>query len=194
MHGAVKKRKQAAKQSPLPEYEAVSDIGDLTDRLIIPNGDYTAQVKERLTRLLPQLTADDANLLAPRHCEYLNARLRLAARDARKRPLDERDFFLAVLAAYSQIGDVRALSDVERIAAGKAVLYRNDAEVRAAAQRCLVHLQRIAALQTQANTLLRGSEPPAAPDTLVRPAFAPAAADADRLLRPASPEDKGNVV
>ena len=147
------------------------------------------QVMERLIRLLPQLTANDANLLAPRHYEYLTMFLHniLWGRwlDGRMK----REMLLAILDAYTRIGDVRALPDVKKLAEGKAQVYRDDAEIVAAAQRCLVHLHQIAALQTQANTLLRGSEPPAAPDTLLRPAFGPADADADRLLRPASPDD-----
>jgi HEAT repeat protein len=138
-----------------------------------------------LKKLLPQVKAGDKQHIAP------------AEMDALIRELNGSDapLTIAILRAFEQIGDERALPEVEWLAMGNADLDSDvPAEVRRAAQECLPFLRLRAEQAEQARTLLRASTPTdaAAPDMLLRPA--PARADEtppEQLLRAQSGPESG---
>jgi hypothetical protein len=122
--------------------------------------------KEALKKLLPQVKASDKQYIAP------------AEMDALIRELNGSDaqLTIAILKAFEQVGDERALPEVEWLAMENSELLDGDVpiEVRRAAQECLPFLRLRAEQAEQARTLLRASAPidAAAPDMLLRPVLA----------------------
>jgi HEAT repeat protein len=139
--------------------------------------------KDALKKLLPQVKASDKQYVAPAEMDTLIREL--SGSDAQ--------LIIAILKAFEQIGDERALPEVEWLAMENADLDSDvPPEVRRAAQECLPFLQLRAEQAEQARTLLRASTPTdaAAPDTLLRPAQARADDTLpEQLLRaPCGPE------
>ncbi|HLK59479.1 MAG TPA: hypothetical protein VKU00_23155 [Chthonomonadaceae bacterium] len=184
----VWKQARAASREPMPQEEGVQAIGPLLDRLMTSFLDRSEMYK-RLIELLPRLQPEDTSLLEPRHYEILNGYLHQRVYRPHRWAIGEDAFLLAVLDAYSRIGDPRALPDVMRIAQGKAAYDLRDPEVRAAAQRCLPYLERAAEALQQKETLLRLSEAPIAQETLLRPAAPASVTDSNHLLRPTDAEE-----
>ncbi|HZO86760.1 MAG TPA: HEAT repeat domain-containing protein [Chthonomonadaceae bacterium] len=133
---------------------------------------YTAA--NALRKLLPKVKASDKRYISPLEMHAL-----LKALVGRDDPLR-----IAILKALEQIGDERALPNVEWIIESNEPL-----DVRRAAEECLPYLKMRAEYSEQAQTLLRAAEPSeaAAPDTLLRPAQSAAQTDASQLLRPQQP-------
>lgn len=163
---------------PILDTDGVSEIGPILDALAA-NSPNRYALTQRLLELLPRLQPEDAALLESRHYGMLNAYLHKLAYSTNTVHKKEKTFLMAVLDAYANIGDERALPDVQRLAQGK-----GDAEIRAAAQRCLPHLEQAAEALRQQETLLRGSEAPLAQEALLRPAAFAADSACDQLLRP----------
>ena len=137
-----------------------------------------------LALLLPQMQASDARLLTVSYRRILNKLLRWGYQfnfDKRNEP----EFTLAVLKAYEQVGDAKAIPIVEKLANKKARTARQRAVQQAAAQ-CLPLLQSHTVPLDQNQTLLRAaSQSSAAPDILLRPAQDAAPVPAGELLRAA---------
>lgn len=94
------------------------------------------------------------------------------------------DFRVAILKAFEQVGDTKALPIVERLAHQEA---KTEAEhrVREAAQECLPFLQVRSDRQRAHQTLLRASQPTEAdPALLLRATGSPSDTDPRTLLRP----------
>lgn len=163
-------------------------VGALIEIAAIQDGYANPMAACLLTRLLPHLQASDAALLTDRQ--------RVALGRALIRNVGNVEFLLAALKALEQVGDGRALSVVESLAAGK-IGTADPKRVQAAAQECLPFLQTRNDQQRASQTLLRAScisETP--PATLLRPAQGAAPMEDAELLRPgiSQPESKGEEV
>lgn len=121
-----------ARRETFPPEEGVHAVGPLLDRLTTDIFTVT-ELRFRLTAVLPLLKAKDASLLEPRHYKLLNAALHRHVTSSHPWQPWEKAYLLAVLDAYSRIGDIRAIHDVTRIAQGKVASVLQDAEVRSAA-------------------------------------------------------------
>jgi hypothetical protein len=164
----------------LAKHDDIRAVGPLAEALEIEDGDIRAVCRETLTRLLPRLQASDGGLLSPEQRDNLNQTLKKASLK------QDTEFILAILQAWQQVGDEKALPHVERLGQLK-----NNSEagqrVREAAQACLPFLQERVEKARQAGTLLRPAESPNNfADSLLRPAPGAACADPQLLLRPAS--------
>ena len=179
---------RTAKREPFPQEEGVQAVGPLLDRMTTDIFSVT-ELRFRLTAVLPLLKTKDASLLEPRHYELLNATLHKHVTSSFPWQPWEKVCLLAVLDAYSRIGDIRAIRDVARIAQGKVPSGLRDAEVRAAAQRCLIHLKQEEQAVRQQETLLRSSERPEGRETLLRPVVFVPEADPTQLLRPVDQDE-----
>ena len=173
-----------ARREPLPQEEGVQAVGPLLDRLTTDIYRVT-ELRSRLTDLLPRLQPQDASLLEPRHYELLNAHLHSYVARTSSWQGGEKAYLLAILDAYSRIGDLRAIRDVTRIAQNKVTSVLRDAEVSAAAQHCLLHLREEEVAMQQRETLMRASEKPLGQETLLRPIAFVKESDPAQLLRPA---------
>lgn len=173
--------------SELIQIEDVSAIGALAELLSIYDIhqlEVREQVQGALIRLLPRLKSTDAGLLNATQRDCLNAVLKIRGNHIlNAQPVELR---LAILKAYEQVGDEKALPIVAMLTIdGKMHM---PSEVTAAARECLPILQsRVAALKKGGNSdrqvLLRGSYVgDVAPDTLLRPTQA-ATENSGELLR-----------
>ncbi len=148
---------------------------------------YRKRVTRALAALLPRLKASDANLLTSRHRYTLNIMLG-SCFQPHLRGVDN-DFTLAILKAYEQVGDAKAIPVVERIANHRP---RNDNQrrIQEAAAECLPLLRANIGEVASTQTLLRASiHKTNTPDTLLRPATASSSTSPAELLRIASNED-----
>ena len=142
-------------------------------------------VYRALAGLLPQMQASDANLLTVRHRRILNYLLNAEAWPGMVRK-PQADFIVAVLKAYEQVGDVKAIPVVTKLANGVTRTERQRA-VQQAAQECLPLLQGNTAPLGHSQTLLRAADSfHAAPDVLLRPAVGAATVPVEELLRSSS--------
>lgn len=151
--------------------------------------DQRRVIYRALTTLLPQMQASDAGLLTPFHHRTLNNLLKWGRRflfDTRA----ETDLTLAILKAYEQVGDAKAIPVVENLANIRGRSERKR-KIREAAQQCLPLLQSHTIPLDQNQTLLRAaSQSKAAADVLLRPAAESMNVPAEELLRAASSETK----
>lgn len=147
-------------------------VGPLASCLADKDNEIKRMAVEALKRLLPQVKATDRRYISSEEMDLLLKQL--SGKDS--------VLTIAILKALEQIGDEKALAEVEWLA-------ENDedapAEVRQAAQDCLPFLRIRAEEVRQAQTLLRASAPVTeiAPDTLLRPAQGSVEADPNQLLR-----------
>jgi hypothetical protein len=121
-----------------------------------------------LTTWLPQLHASDAPLLTEHHHRLLCQTLKRSGqtRFLFTRPTD-RQFAIAVLKAFEQVGTSQAVPVVEYLSQKAA-----DMEVRRAAEACLPFLQTRAEQEQNEQTLLRTSTSHvAATEELLRPTY-----------------------
>jgi HEAT repeat protein len=169
-------QKNAAKA--LANYDDIRVVGALTEALESQDKNVIAVAEQKLIQLLPRLRASDAGLLNEEQRKILNKTL-----PNRKKP----GLAIAILKAYEQVGDEKALAVVEKIANGEG---RAAPGVKEAARVCLPALQKRAENERAARTLLR---PSAAPDDpsgiLLRPAQGVGETDPGLLLRPVMDEE-----
>lgn len=134
-----------------------------------PSEEVTPYAINMLKTLLPSLHMDDANVIQLDQQEALVKLLRH----------EDKGLVVAVLKALEQIGDERALVPVERLA-----MQTKYPQVQQAAQECLPYLQTRAQEKERVLTLLRPSDSPTAPETLLRPTSAATDDAQEQLLRP----------
>src|SRR5207247_827631 len=115
-------------------------------------------IQRALRRMIPQLRADQADLLTK---DQKRALLMLL-----QTPYADFDMVLSILKALEQVGDESAMPAVEKLAA------QSVTKVRRAAEECLHHLRLSAKRARQVQTLLRAScgSNLIAPEALLRPA------------------------
>jgi hypothetical protein len=170
-------------------------VGPLVDAMKFEDAQTRRLAYNHLTQLLPCLKASDAGLLNQEQRAHL---CRILARPTdsilwrdlgdmfRRRPNHLPDFQVAVLKAFEQVGDRRALAVVERLAQGEARTTGRK-RVQEAALACLPFLRERVGLEQASQTLLRASsasEPD--PKTLLRAAGPDSAERIDQLLHPSS--------
>ncbi len=177
---ASKKQKEAA--GKLAQSEDLRVVGPLCDTLDTEDKNVRAVLAEALTRLLPRLQASDAGLLNVDQRAKLNQVLK------QKRWLKQTGLVIAVLNAYRQVGDSKALPLVAKLAAEQDLSGRPlpETSIQAAAKECLPFLQQRAEQERASQSLLRAAAAPATPsEVLLRPAQAGAStSDPQQLLRP----------
>ena len=147
----------ASANEPMPAVTGIAAIGPLLDRMATDT-DNIGVIRFALTAPLMQITPEDTMLLEARHYKHLNVYLQRAAWEYNVVRAQERAYLIAVLHAYSCVGDPRAIPNVERIAKGRANASLRDEEVRAAAVRCLEHLNVAKEQLSHHKTLLRSSQ------------------------------------
>jgi len=127
-------------------------------------------LRRALIQLLPRVRANDAAFIG---APQMNALITLAARPALETQI-------AVLKAFEQIGDARAIPTVERLCT------HPDTRVREQAEQTMPHLYERARRASESATLLRGAQAPTltSPDQLLRPAMSSSQTPAEQLLRP----------
>ena len=152
---------------------------------------YRRRVTRALTLLLPLLKASDANLLTPLRRYTLNVMLG-SCFQPHLRGVDE-EFTLAILKAYEQVGDAKAIPVVERIANHNP---RNDGQrrIQQAAEACLPLLRANSGEVASTQTLLRASTRQTnTPDVLLRATVAASPTRPAELLRAAPDEQTPHV-
>jgi|SRR5579871_626403 len=167
-------------------------VGSLVDALGMEDGRSRQMVMESLIYLLPRLKSSDVSLLSASQQAKLRQIISVPVEsplfknvEDLFRPTAERmvQFRIAILKAFEQVGDSKALPIVERLARSKA---RTPAEkrIQAAARECLPFLQARVAQETAPLTLLRASHrSQAGSESLVRPALQNPSTDPQELLR-----------
>jgi hypothetical protein len=140
---AMARRQRGKITRILAEKNDVRAIGPLAQALEIGNKHVAIQATEALLRLLPQIQSADASLLDAQQRACLHRALRGK----------NTELALAILEAFERIGDTRDLTVVQQLAQSA-----KDTSVREAAQRILPALQQSVKQQTEAQTLLRGSQ------------------------------------
>jgi len=181
----------------LADTNDVRAIGPLIDALKLEDRKIHAIAKEGLIKLLPRLHASDADLLGPEQRTLLCRKLSwpIQGIDGNLRPLSpaayqrEVAFRVAILQAFAQVGDSKALAMVEQLAQGEA----KTAELRqiqVAAQACLPSLVLRCEQIRRHKTLLRAAyASDTGADTLLRAAQGTRETPPNQLLRPdPSPE------
>ncbi len=178
----------------LAALEEVALIGTILDHIPPPTAimveTMRGTLRASLQNLLPRLRASDANLLTEPHRNWLNHELQRSAFKLSEgwagKQVAERqaNFDIAILKAWEQVGDERALTFVQQLATMTA---KSPAKkrVREAAEQCLPYLEARVGEQRQTQTLLRASTVPTeAGDILLRAATAQTApVESEQLLR-----------
>ncbi len=184
-------------QSPLDfdleELERVGGaraIGPLLDSMLSGRSPGSRKIAyQALTRILPKLRATDANLLNAGHQRMLNRFLNIETYPGWWGPKPTPPpLALAILKAYEQVGDAKAVPAVEKLANLKPRNERQRAAQQAAAE-CLPLLHSHAMPLDQNQTLLRAAgQSKAAADVLLRPAAETLNVPVEELLRAAPSE------
>ncbi|MCW3054879.1 MAG: hypothetical protein JWN14_4049 [Chthonomonadales bacterium] len=128
-----------------------------------------------LYRLLPRLQPEHADLLSNRQLACLYRLLRHHPSD------DQTDLVVALLGAVAQVGDARALAQLERMTRDNGGPLPRQ-RVRLTAQETLTRLRQ--RLDHTPGNLLRAASEAVSPSLLLRPATAAPATDPQQLLRP----------
>ena len=134
------------------------------------------EVMELLTKHLPEMKASDAHLLTQAQKDRLTRELKLSTSDRSKSDLLEVLFpnetriryRIAILKAFEQIGGVKELAEVKRLATEKP-MNRKAIQVQDAARECLPYLQARAEGEQAKSQLLRASTMPTNDAELLRP-------------------------
>jgi hypothetical protein len=187
-------RKQLRKSTGImSDLDDVRLVGPLAEMLKIEDRHVRVRAGAALTQLLPRLQASDADLLNAAQRTLLCRVLAYPLNDLFRSDLvvlltrqtkPMADLQVAILKAFEQVGDGKALPVVERMAVGPAQT-ADQQRVKAAAVECLPFLQARAIREQAHQTLLRASsasEPN--PDILLRPAGTATTTEAQELLRP----------
>ncbi|HZO89820.1 MAG TPA: hypothetical protein VFB38_15940 [Chthonomonadaceae bacterium] len=170
-------QRNAAKK--LAEFEDIRVVGPLAEALEFGDKNIRAVAEDALIKLLPRLQASDASLLNEEQRACLNRALKGKNGALAK----------AILKAYEQVGDEKALPFVQKLAAGEGRAAK-DASIRTAAQECLPYLEKLVAQQRASQTLLRAADAAETPpDVLLRPAEGGVSSTApEQLLRASTPQ------
>lgn len=178
---------------PLSALGDVRLVGPLVEMLRIEDHHVRARAGAALTQLLPHLQASDASLLTTSQrmllCRVLASPLNDLFRSdlvvmLTRQTKHMADLQVAILKAFEQVGDSKALPVVERLATSPAKT-GDQQRVRDAAVACLPALQMRAAQQQAHSTLLRASAARETnPALLLRPADGSVTTEAEELLRP----------
>jgi hypothetical protein len=180
----------------LASNDDVNMIGPLLDARNLPDGKTRHKTTAELIQLLPRLRASDAELLTPAQHGKLRSLLNMSQTNVMNKdvwslfgPANAQmvDLQIAILKAFEQIGDEKALPIVERLAdqqAKTAVQKR----LKQAAIECLPSLQQRIELNETSKALLRPAESPISSEELLRPATHVGELVPDRLLRPVAEE------
>lgn len=164
----------------LAEFEDIRIVGPLAEALEFGDKNMRAIItEEALIKLLPRLQASDAHLLNEDQRACLNRALKGK----------NTQLVLAILKAYEQVGDEKALPCVEKLAEGEGRSGK-DERVQAEAIECLPHLKARIEQQRASQTLLRASDAIATPpEVLLRPAEATVSdTPPEQLLRASTQE------
>ena len=161
----------------LAGYEDRRAVGPLLEALLYNDDEVVKAATFALIRLLPQLRATDRHLLSAEHRSFMNDLLGAGIPvSAPAKSL----LILAILKALEQVGDIEALSSVEKLSNGEG--RGKDPIVRKAAIECLPFLEEAARQRLEQTTLLRASQTSISAEGLLLPA-APGLNDhADQLL------------
>lgn len=155
-------------------------VGPLAEALEMGDKNLKATAEEALIQQLPRLQASDAHLLD----DDQRAILRRAVKG------ENRILVLAILKAWEQVGDSKAIPEVEQLVAG-GYKVGNNAEIQAAAKDCLSHLRILAEQERASQLLVRAAESPTdASHILLRPAHDVGDNSPDRLVRPIDASDE----
>ncbi len=135
-----------------------------------------ALATQALTRLLPRLRPEDTDLLDDHQRACLYRLLRHHPSD------DQTELVVALLGAVAQVGDARAVSQLERMTRDRGGPLPRQ-RVRVTAQEALTQLHR--RLESAPGTLLRASSDTTSTDLLLHPVTAatPTTTDPQQLLR-----------
>lgn len=175
----------------------IRSIGALIDALHLEDAETRNIAMDALIKLLPRLTAQDAALLSDTNriklCFLLSVPLESPINKplrALHQPANERSvaFRIAILRAFAQVGDRKALRFVERVAKNDPKS-EGERRVQDAALACLPALRRRAEQEGQRQTLLRPAQSASnEEDTLLRPASGGQDTAPETLLRPSQPD------
>lgn len=172
-----KMHKRAARA--LARIDDLRVVGPLLEALEMGDTYSHAAAADALKRLLPRLRADHAELLNENQFNCLLRALRN----------NDAHLVIAILQALEQIGDRRALPEVERLADAEAFTHTQQ-RIKDAANECLPALIDKTVRERAGQRLLRPSTAPGeAEETLLRPAQGMASIDPQLLLRPMNASD-----
>lgn len=169
--------------SALAEFDDVRAVGWWALALGYDDKQIVAQAREKLTKLLPGLTASDGHLL--------DAEQRAALHKALSGKDGSAELHKSILDAVAKIGDLQAIPAVEKLARGEGASAHLPV-LQAAASECLAALHVRAEQDRASASLLRASsftEVPEAREQLLRPASAQPAETAPAELLRAAGED-----
>ncbi len=169
----------------LTQFEDKRVIGPLAEALDFGDKDIRAVALQALQRLLPQLMACDAHLLDAEQRYSLNRVLKHARSGA------DIELAIQILKAYEQVGDPKALEEVESLAKTR-IRGKVSAELIEAAKACLPALKERIRLVSAEQTLLRAASARDLPaDQLLRPVSGSytTQSEARELLRAYSPDN-----
>ncbi len=168
----------------LAKQEDVRAVGPLAEALSLQDKNVYAIAAGALIRLLPRMQASDATLLNDDQRACLHRQLKGK----------NTELIQAILKAFEQVGDSKAIPFVEKLSEGEGAAAK-DRRIREAAIVCMPFLQAQAERERAARTLLRAASSPDDPSTLLlRPAQGVTEVDASRLLRPSVPETAQNAM
>ena len=173
MIGAAASQKQKAAALAISRFDDVRAIGPLAEALEFNDKEVVPMAEKALIILLPRMKASDTALLNAEQRFCLNRALRGK----------NTELTLAILKAWEQVGDAKAIEEVDKLARGRG---GKNPQVVAAAQDCLPFLRQSAERQQIGAQLLRPSDGNLTPsDVLLRPAMPHAStAPSEQLLRP----------
>lgn len=190
------RKRRRALTAQVAEQDDIRAIGPLIDALHLDDAMTREVAIDALTKLLPRLQASDAALLNTSQRAKLCFLLSLPMesplyKDLRAifHPADSRAvaFRIAILRAFKQIGDSKALSIVKQVAAWDPKT-QGEKEVKETAVACLPAMQKRIEQVKSSQTLLRASHPSAAAsDTLLRAATGNQEVAPGELLRASEP-------
>ena len=190
-------RRKRALATELAKPQTLESIGALIEATRIENTQVRSLSKTALTSMLPQLKANDSEMLTSAHRDRLIRLLTISPNDKGYRDLTELfsrsayrreiDVRVAILKAYEQIGGPKELPQVERLAKGQ-IHWQSASkvplEIQEAAQQCLPALQARTSEHQASQQLLRASSGDAVPsDILLRPADERPDTSPEQLLR-----------
>ena len=184
LHRLALSNTQSEAARRLAETDDIRAVGPLTEALEWPDASIQRTAADGLTRLLPRLSASDANLLNSKHRAALYKLLRIRNAGANERLL------LSILRALQQVGDEAAIPVVQRLSEARAYTQRQR-NVKQVAIDTLPLLEVTARNQGASAMLLRASTAHDTPsDLLLRGAMASPETAPQQLLR-ASATDEG---
>jgi hypothetical protein len=170
-------------------------VGLFAEALVLPLGIEGFALIDALTRLLPKLTSDDALLLDAQQrknlCNALQHGMKTAnyQDDTKFTGSNFAEFCIAIMQAFSVIGNKEAIKPLEKLAAMNPES-EQQTRVRDAARHYLPLIQQRAWEENDSAILLRASDAGTPENQLLRPAACAAnETDAQHLLRAATSEE-----